>query len=208
MQKMKKSAMGQTLLHRTVHHKSKCAASNLCPNTIICWQDIIFKIVLHVITHHLSLTLSNKKKEKKKKNHVKLTCLNWSFAWSVYVCVCEWPSCMSGMDQVWYSACVIPLTHLTGGTEGLQQGWQCVTKCPPWTCLNEADCSNEAGQTRQSTCGQGEEKAMEEAGLDMSVFPGRGKGDFVLELKDGKPGTDPTMAGRWKTGSIVPWFGF
>lgn len=41
-----------------------------------------------------------------------------------------------------------------------------------------------------------EEKGMEEAGLDMSVFTGRGKGDFVLGLKDGKLGTDPTMAGH------------
>lgn len=32
MQKMKKSAMEQTLLHRTVHHKNKCAASH-----ITCW---------------------------------------------------------------------------------------------------------------------------------------------------------------------------
>lgn len=40
--------------------------------------------------------------------------------------------------------------------------------------------------------------AMEEAGLDVSIFLAGGQGDFVLGLKDGKLGIDRAIVGHWK----------
>lgn len=103
------------------------------------------------------------------------------------VCVCvllmsTWAAC----------ACVCVRECETGP----QQSWQCMTKRPLWTCLKGADCSNEAGRVRQSTCGWGTGGAREEAGLDVSIFLARGQGDFVSGLQDGKLGIDPVTAGH------------
>lgn len=103
--------------------------------------------------------------------------------------------------------CVFPQTHLTARRAELQQSWQCMTKCPPWTCLNGTDCSNEAGPTRQSTCGWGTGERWKRLGC-MSIFLTMGQGDFVLGLKNGNIGIDRTTWGHWKTRIIVPPFGF
>lgn len=100
-----------------------------------------------------------------------------------WVCVCA-RVCVHAC-QAWIRLgrmCVIPSTHLTQRGEGPQPSWQCVTKCPPWTCLNEADCSNEAMRTRQSTRWARDQRALERARLDVSIFAARGQGDFVLQL--------------------------
>lgn len=41
-----------------------------------------------------------------------------------------------------------------------------------------------------------DQRAMEEAGLDVTIFLTGGQGDFVLRLKDGKLGTDPVRIGQ------------
>ena len=99
-----------------------------------------------------------------------------------------------------------PLTHLMGRGEELQQSWQCVTKCPPpppWTCLNGADCSNEAGRTRQST----EEQRKRPGWMCQSPVLWGGGGTLVLGLKDGELGTDWGHSGTLETGTIVPRLG-
>lgn len=102
---------------------------------------------------------------------------------------------------------VIPLTHLTGRGKGLQQSWQCMTKCPPvnlpeWSWLLQW---GRADETKHMWAR--DQRAVEEAGLDVSIFLARGQGDFVLGLKDGKLGIDRATVGHWKTGTIVPGLG-
>lgn len=80
---------------------------------------------------------------------------------SVGLSVCVFMHARPGSGLV---ECAIPLTHLTQRSKRLQRNRQCMTKCPPWSCLNEADCSNEAGQTRQSTCGQGTRESWKRPG--------------------------------------------
>lgn len=41
-----------------------------------------------------------------------------------------------------------------------------------------------------------DQRAMEEAGLDVSIFLAGGQGDFVLGLKDGKLGIDRAIVGH------------
>lgn len=87
----------------------------------------------------------------------------------------QWPACISLFDVppqwcalTWFCVCAcfkhvrtvsvcVSFPRHTSQGEGkdhssADSAW---LNAPPWTCLNGADCSNEAGQTRQSTCGRG-----------------------------------------------------
>lgn len=141
-----------------------------------------------------------------------LTCLHGGLPPRDFLCDCV-SACFMHVRPgsgwvVCVCVCVIPQTHLTGREKGLQQRWQCMTKCPPvnlpeWSWLLQW---GRADKTKHMW--ERDQRAIEEAGLDVSIFLTGGPGDFLLRLKDGKLGIDLVRTGQWKTGTIVPWFGF
>lgn len=76
------------------------------------------------------------------------------------VCVfhaCQsWMMLGSGCVYIHIYVCVSFFWHTSQGeAKDYSRADSAWLNAPLWTCLNGADCSNEAGQTRQSTCGRG-----------------------------------------------------
>lgn len=110
-----------------------------------------------------------------------LTCLHGGLLSHVILCVtvCMFHACQGWIRLVvCVCVCVIPPTHLTGRGEGLQQSWQCMTKCPPvnlpeWSWLLQW---GRADETKHMWAR--DRRAMEEAGLDVSISLAGGHGNF------------------------------